>query len=184
MTYGPPLEYLTQRLQACPDVFLSDDIEAGPVAADGIRQLAGDLLRQVNVQSLVVGRSDRAVRVMLVTCWLLADEVFAHQPDLADPATRLLTSDIDALAEVISAEDCISDAGRREELVRFTLAALGLRPEGETEAQAADRLATLDSAARLEVVREAQVAEERARRIREAIARKARAEAAAKAPRE
>jgi len=184
MTYGPPLEHLTQRLQACPDVFLSDEVKPGAIAADLIRQLAGDPVQRVNAQPFTVGRSDRAVRVMLVTCWLLADEAFARQPDLAEPATRLLTSDIDALAEVISAEDCISDAGRREELVRFTLAALDLRPEGETEAQAADRLATLDSAARLEVVREAQIAEERARRIREAIARKAQAEAAAKAPRE
>ena len=184
MTYGPPLEHLTQRLQACPDVFLSDDIEAGPIAGDLIRQLAGDALHRVNTQALVVGRSEQAIRVMLVTCWLLSDPAFARQPALADPATQLLKTDLNALADVISAEDCISDAGRREELVRFTLAALGLRPEGETKAQAADRLATLDSAARLAVVREAQVAEERARRIREAIARKARAAAAAKAPRE
>ena len=191
MTEGPPLEHLTQRLQACPDVFLSDEVEPGAIAADLIRQLAGadlrfagDPLRRVDVQPFTGGRSDRAIRVMLVTCWILADEAFAHQPDLVAPAMQLLTSDLDALATVISAEDCISDAGRREELVRFTLAALGLRPKGETEAQAADRLATLDSAARLAVVREAQVAEERARRIREAIARKAAAEAAAKAPRE
>ncbi|GAB5537507.1 MAG: hypothetical protein Rubg2KO_37560 [Rubricoccaceae bacterium] len=184
MTHGPPLEHLTQRLQACPDVFLSDEVEAGPIAADVIRQLAGDPLRQVNVQALTVGRSDRAVRVMLVTCWLLAEEAFARQPDLVAPAVQLLKTDLNALADVISAEDCISDAGRREELVRFVLNALDLRPEGETRAQAADRLATLDSVARLAVVREAQVAEERARRIREAIARKARAEAAAKAPRE
>ena len=184
MTDGPPLEHLTQRLQACPDVFLSDDVDPGAIAADLIRQLAGDPLRRVNVQPVVMGRPERTVRVMLVTCWLLADEAFARQPDLVEPATRVLTGDIHALAEVVSAEDCITDAGRREELVRFTLAALGLRPQGETEAQAADRLATLDSAARLAVVREAQVAEERARRIREAIARKAAAEAAAKAPRE
>ncbi|MEO0559899.1 MAG: hypothetical protein AAF170_17150 [Bacteroidota bacterium] len=184
MTDGPPLEHLTQRLQACPDVFLSHAIDAGAVVADLIRQLEGDPLRRVHTQPLIVGRSDRAVRVMLVACWLLADEAFARQPDLVAPAVQFLGTDLNALADVISPDDCISDAGRREELVRFTLDALGLRPEGETEAQAADRLATLDSVARLEVVREAQVAEERARRIREAIARKAAAEAAAKAPRE
>lgn len=184
MSEGPPLEHLTQRLQACPDVFLSDEVEPGAIAADGIRQLAGEPLRRVDAQSFAADRPERAARVMLVTCWLLADEAFAHQPDLVAPATQLLTSDLDALATVVPAEDCITDAGRREELVRFTLAALGLRPQGETEAQAADRLTTLDSAARLSVVREAQVAEERARRIREALARKARAEAAAKAMRE
>ena len=184
MTDGPPLEHLTQRLQACPDVFLSDDIEPGAIAADLIRQLAGDPLSRVDVGPFVANRSNRAIRVTLVACWLLADEAFTHQPDLIASATRLLTSDLDALAAVVSAEDCITDAGRREELARFTLAALGLRPHGETDAQAADRLATLDSAARLAVVREAQVAEERARRIREALARKAAAEAAAKVTRE
>lgn len=191
MTDGPPLEHLTQRLQACPDVFLSDAIEPGAVMADLLRQLAGadlrfegDPLRRVDTKPIIADRSERAVRVTLIACWLLADEAFAGQPDLVPAATQLLSTDLDALAEVVPPEDCITDAGRREELARFTLAALGMRPHGETDAQAADRLATLDSAARLAVVREAQVAEERARRIREALARKAAAEAAAKAPRE
>ena len=184
MTDGPPLERLTQRLQACPDVFLSDAIEPGAVAADVVRQLAGDPVRRVDADALVAGRAPRAIRLMGVVCWLLADAAFEHRPDLAPTALRLLTAGVDELAGVVSAEDAIGDAGRREELARVALAALGLRPAGETDAQAADRLATLDSVARLAVVREAQVAEERVRRIREAIARRAAAEAAAKVTRE
>lgn len=184
MTAGPPLEHLTQRLQACPDVFLSDEIEPGAVVADLLRRIAGDPLRRVDARAFGSGRSRRSVRLALVAAWLLADDAFRDQAHLGAPAERLLSGGLDGLAEAVPPEDCITDAGRREELARVVLAALAMRPDGETDAQATDRLATLDSAARLAVVREAQVAEERARRIREALARKAREEAAAKTMRE
>ena len=60
------------------------------------------------------------------------------------------------------------------------LARLGLRPAGETIAQAQDRLTTLSSAERQRVMRAARAAEERARAIREALVRKAAQESADK----
>ena len=195
MTEGPPLERLTQRLQACPAALLrpprvGDDgeIVVEAVLADVLRQLSGDPLRRVSVAPLVrTGRQPKpanALRVALVTAWLLADDAFAEAPDLARRAEALFADGLGPFAEVVPADDCVTDAGRREELARYVLSALDLRPQGETDAQAADRLATLDTVARLRVVRELQLAEERARRIREAMARKAREEAAAKAMRE
>lgn len=193
MTEGPPLERLTQRLQACPAVFLrpltgDDAVVVGAVLADALRQLAGDRLARVAVAPLVrTGRQPKptgALRVALVTAWLLADEAFGDQPDLAHRARALFETGLEPFAEVVPADHCVTDAGRREELARYVLSALDLRPQGETDAQADDRLATLDTVARLHVVRESQVAEERARRIREAMERKAREAAAAKATRE
>jgi hypothetical protein len=64
--------------------------------------------------------------------------------------------------------------------VRVALARVGLRPAGETIAQAQDRLMTLSSAERQRVMRAARAAEERARAIREALARKAAQESADK----
>jgi uncharacterized protein YoxC len=61
---------------------------------------------------------------------------------------------------------------------------LGLRPGGESESQALDRLTTLNTAERQRVIRAAREAEERARAIREAMAKKAAEEAADKWTRE
>ena len=78
----------------------------------------------------------------------------------------------------------VTDPDRREELARLALARLGFRPAGETVAQAQDRLTTLNSAERARVMKAAQVAEQRARQIREALARKAAEESADKWTRE
>jgi len=59
-----------------------------------------------------------------------------------------------------------------------------VRPAGETAAQAQDRLAAVSSGERLRVIEAARLAEERAREIREALARKAAQEAADKWTRE
>lgn len=190
MTEGPPLARLTRRLQATPAAFLPGDGDPQPdapaVLADVLRQVRSEMLWRPPQPWIgeIATSSGNARAVALVAAWLLADDAFAGQPDLAPDAERLLTRDLAAFAEIVPAGDCVTDAGRREELARFVLWALKLRPRGETPDQALDRLTTLDSVARLKVVREAQVAEERARRIREALKRKAAAEAAAKVMRE
>ncbi|MEM7788428.1 MAG: hypothetical protein AAF594_11945, partial [Bacteroidota bacterium] len=153
MTDGPPLERLTQRLQACPDVFLDPEaVDVAAVLADAARTVADDPLLRLGAAAMQPDRPVRALAVALVGAWLVADEAFTGVAS-AEAVTRLLAEDLDALAAVVRPKDCVTDAGRREEMARFTLAALGLRPAGETGAQAADRLATLDSAARLAVVR-------------------------------
>ena len=97
----------------------------------------------------------------------------------AEGARRFLATGLDELAEVAQAGQLVADADRREELARLCLKSLGLRPAGESVAQAEDRLSTLDSVERSRVIREARAAEERARKIREEMARKAAEEAAA-----
>jgi hypothetical protein len=96
----------------------------------------------------------------------------------------LLSQGLETLAAAIRAESVVADPDRREELVLFCLKSLGLRPQGETEAQAADRLTALDSVERSRVVRETREAEARAREVRQMMARRAAEEAAAKASRE
>lgn len=149
------------------------------------------------------------LRLILITCWLLDDPWFRAQggqrelggsdssrpldsvqgmepeASLAERTLALLRDRLDAVARVVSAEKFVSDPDRREELARLALDALALRPAGESDAQAADRLTTLSSTERHTVVQAARAAEERARAVRAAIAaRKAAAEADAKAIRE
>jgi hypothetical protein len=76
------------------------------------------------------------------------------------------------------------DAERREELARLTLARLGLRPAGESAAQAQDRFTSISSIERARILKASQQAEQRARALREALAKKAAEESADKWTRE
>ena len=84
----------------------------------------------------------------------------------------------------ITPKEFVTDPDRREELARFCLAELGLRPQGESVAQAKDRLTSLDSLERVRVLRDTQAAEARAQEVRQMMARRAAEEAAAKETRE
>jgi hypothetical protein len=96
----------------------------------------------------------------------------------------LLSNGLLELAKLNKAPQFVTDPDRREELVRMTLNQLGLRPQGETVAQAQDRLITLSTTERQRVLRAARAAEERAREIRTAMATQAAREAADKLSRE
>jgi len=190
---GPLLETLTRRLTECPPEFLASPrlgavgkVVVPAVVADLLRDLAGAPLTAAQVAGFDAKdpwRQRNRLSLILVACWLLHDPWF-RQPALAEPVLRLLTSELAGLAETTSADKCVSDPDRREELARLALQHLGLRPAGETEAQAADRLSTLDTVERDRVQRAARQAEERAQAIRDAMAKKAAEEAAAQYSRE
>lgn len=122
--------------------------------------------------------------ITLILAWLLADRWFAGAGLSRDQLLSLLRDDAAALAEQIAAPKFTNDPDRREEMARFALARLGLRPAGESEAQAQDRLTTLSSVERARVLRASRRAEERAAAIRAELARKAAEESADKWTRE
>jgi hypothetical protein len=110
--------------------------------------------------------------LLSIVCWLLDDPWFLQRPNLADCVRRLLASEqLSRLAALVKPELFVSDPDRREELTRVCLDLLHLRPQGESAAMAADRLAALDSLERDRVLRKTAVAERRAREVREAMAR-------------
>jgi hypothetical protein len=128
------------------------------------------------------GRNELAVTLLL--CWLLADPWFASAAPTKLELLRLLGEGASELAASTPARKFIDDPDRREELVRVTLAAIGCRPAGESEAQAEDRLTSLSSAERARIVEAARAAELRARKIREALRKKVAEESADKWTRE
>ncbi len=188
---GPLLESLTRRLTECPAEFLAEPrsqskgkIRVPAVVYDLLIDLGGEPISKAHaaVFELHHDGSKEArnrLRVILIACWLLHDSWFIHQRRFPSLAYSLLASGLDELATMVDASLFVSDPDRREELARRCMSALGLRPAGESLAQAEDRLATLDSVERSRVIREARAAEERARKIREEMARKAAEEAAA-----
>lgn len=185
---GPLLETLTRRLAETPAEFLAEP-RAGNAGEVHTAAVVGDLLRMLGHDARVgdlapfasTDRRDRnRLGLTLVLAWLFADEWFVRtRPEMPALLTVLGTT-ASELAEHITAAKLVTDPDRREELARVALARVGLRPAGETIAQAQDRLMTLSSAERQRVMRAARAAEERARAIREALVRKAAQESADK----
>lgn len=196
---GPELESLTRRLAECPPEHLAEpkiggrgQVEVAAVIADLLRDLAAGphgppAIPNVDVRPFLGSdaRARNRLRTLLVAAWLLGDEWFrARGPELAGPAEQLLAGGLDDLAQVVDAERLVHDVDRREELARLVLARLGLRPAGESSAEAEDRLATLDSTERVKLAKEARKREARRREVIAALERKAAEEAAAKVSRE
>ena len=192
MIAGPPLERLTRRLAETPDEFLgeprlgtSGTVVTAALVADlfegfGQRVTKADLDRFVGAHA-----EDRnRLKLVALTVWLLADDWAAAAGIEAAALADLLGERVTDLAGAGRADLFVSDSERREELARTALAALGLTPEGETEAQAADRLSAVSAAERFRLLRASREAEERARAIREALIRKAAEESADKCTRE
>jgi hypothetical protein len=190
---GPLLESLTRRLAETPDDFLAEP-RIGRKGAVHVAAVVGDLCRLLGdpaaaAELAPVGGDDakrdrNRLAVTLLLSWLLADEWFRQARPSRAGVLALLVDGASELAAFAAAERYVTDAERREELVRYTLARLDYRPAGETLAQAQDRLTTLSGAERARVLKASRAAAQRARAIREALARKAAEESADKWTRE
>jgi hypothetical protein len=191
---GPVLESLTRRLAATPAEFLAEprlgaagQVHVPAVVTDLLRDLGGPPLTPAQLavfQPADARRHRNWLGLVLVACWLLHDPWFRERAAFGPAAADFLTGGLAALAAHVQAPRFVADPDRREELARLALRGLGLRPAGETDAQAEDRLTTLSTLERERVVRAARQAEERARAIREAMAARAAEEAAAQYSRE
>lgn len=192
---APALQKLTHRLSECPAEFLQPPRVrwSGAIHVDA---LAFDTLREIGAGSVPPSYNDISIfdhnatedtnwlQGVAIACWLLNDEYFAAQPKFAMAAREWLRGGLQGICEVVDAPKFVHDPDRREELCRLCLQALGLRPQGETEQIAQDRLTTLNSVERLKVLKATQAAQKRAEEIREAMRQKAAEEAAAKYTRE
>jgi hypothetical protein len=193
-TEGPALAALTRRLAECPPDFLAEPhiaqlgvVHVDAVVADLLRALGGpalDAAASAPFRSNDVQRDRNRLALVLLACWLLTDSAF-RQGDRGRQALTFLTGPaLGDLAPLVPAHRCVEEDDRREELVRLCLQALDMRPAGETEAQAQDRLMTVSSAERRRVVAAARAAEARAAAIREAMRRQAAAAGPARHSRE
>lgn len=144
---------------------------------------ADELLQAFRPANTGQGERNRLLWV-LAACHLLWHSALRGRPLPADGLRKFLVQDLAGLAAVTPAEKLIDDEERREELIRRALAALGLHLPGESDKEAQDRLAQVDSVERQGLLRAAAEKEKRAREVREMMARRAAEEAAAKVSRE
>lgn len=179
---GPALEALLHRMTDFPN-----ELHAGHEPA----ALLHDLLQargakpggeRITAWRQLSARENHSLLPLL--CWLLDAPEFHDRHLEPETLWKLLTRTSPQLAAQASARQFLSDPDRREELVRLALADLGMRPEGETVAQAQDRLSSISSLERARVLEASRAAEARAREIRDALRRKAAQEGADKWARE
>jgi hypothetical protein len=190
---GPDLETLTRRLADAPPDFMDEPQVAGsgrvavPALVNDLAHMHGgrvalDALNGFEGQS---ARSDRnRLAVAMIATWLLADPWFLAQRLDSTVLLHALAEVSAELAAATPAHRFAADGERREELARTLLARLGYRPAGETPTQATDRLAAISATERRRLLEASRAAEQRAREIREALARKVAAESADKWTRE
>ena len=190
---GPSLEVLTRRLLETPPDFLAEPAlgNGGGVA---VPALVNDLLHMFGERAPIASlkafeggapQADRnRLALVMIATWLLADEWFRGASLRQGALLALLGEQMAALAATAPAHRFVGDADRREELARVVLACLDYRPQGETPEQASDRLAAISGAARRGLLAASRASEQRARAIREALAKKAAEESADKWTRE
>jgi len=193
MREGPSLTTLLHRVSECPPIFLDEPrigyegrVHVGVIVADLIRLYAGDRGHDVDVTPWLSSDTTQRnrLRLIAVACWLLADDSIHGAVEVPTLLYDLLKDGLDGLAGIVEAGKFVANEERREELVRYCLYRLGLRPAGETDKQAEDRLATLNSVEQRSILRGTDQAQRRAEEIRKALKRKAAQEAAAKVSRE
>lgn len=171
---------LTRRLADTPQDFLADPMTvAVPAVVSDVLLMAGGTALDASAAERFEADEPRWRRAVLVTCWLLADPaLLACGP--AALAKWLAAHDLVTLSQLVDPLRFTQDPDRREELARVTLRALSIQPDGESPEQSADRLSTVDSVRRQEVLVAAKEAEERAAAVRKAMEEQRAKEAAAR----
>jgi len=127
-----------------------------------------------------VGKTNDAERTawIMAACHVCWHPALRQGSDSAAGLGRLLLQELPAVSALVRVARLDAEEDRREELVRRCLRALGRRPAGESEEEAAERLRQVDSVERQHLVRLAAERQERQRR-EEALRRKAAEEEAA-----
>ena len=189
---GPPLETLLRRLVDTPPDFLAEP-RIGNTGVVHVDAVIGDvatrfdtLVPKKQLQSFIATSKDERNRLALALlgAWVYAEAGFHGIGVTPTQMLAALETLSNELAPHAPAKAFHTDADRREELARTALARLDLRPAGESENQAHDRLVSISAAERKRAVEAAKGAVERMRAIREALARKAAQESADKMWRE
>lgn len=190
---GPLLEHLTARMAEPPPEFLMAPRigEAGiilteAVVSDLLLDLGGRPLPESALPRLRAASPEGAphLQFLLLGAWLLHDPLFQQEKRHAPAAFTALIDVADELTGHVDPALVVTDPDRREEFVRLLLRGLGLRPAGESDAHAADRLRAISTRDRERMVKDTRAKLEKARKLAEALRKKEAEEAAARAYRE
>lgn len=176
---GPGLHPLLQRVRSIPPEVFSSEADLSAVIADFYRDTG---MYQTFDANTVHNLTEARKQFFVFAIWLYLDPLFEPYP--LGSCCQFFESDGLKYADVLDCTQIQNDSLRAEEFVRLCLKAVGLRPAGETEAQASDRLQTLDSVEAVALEKRLAVERERAKAVREQMQQAAAKAAAAKVSRE
>jgi hypothetical protein len=184
---APPLAELLRHVTEMPAAFRGE-ANVRAVVADLIETLSRAAPPETTLAAFVpagpTAAENNRLRWVLAGCHLLWHPSFRTRGVARESIERLLVQDLATLAGIVPVDELDRDEERREELVRRALRALAVTLPGESTNEAEDRFRQVDSVERRRVLIAAAEREKRAREVREAMARKAAQEAAAKVSRE
>jgi len=194
------LQALMQRLSEIPSLFLYEpvhkmkegrpgfEIHVPALITDLIYDAGGPIPDPDSLSGFLLTKKKtnlNFLRLTAICCYIFHDPVFLNNPSNWKLMLLFLkSSHLKNLAGAVEAREFVQDMERREELIRVCLHALKLYLDGENRALARDRLNTLDSLERKRLLEKSRAVLERARKLREAMARKKAEEAASKMYRE
>ena len=186
---GPELVLLMARQRATPPEYLLKarvEVDTAALYCDLIEEAGGAAEPQSVRDDLLVATTANPNLGQLVqlAAWLLRDAWFRGEGKRLAEAPCKLCTRLVRFARLVRCADVMSDEERREEFVRLVLDALQLRPQGETDVKAHDRLDALDSVARATIAEDSKKAYERAKAVARQVADAAAEAAAAKTSRE
>ena len=192
---APPLAELLRWMVEMPPAFRAEPegfgegkVRVRAVVADLFETLFGGpppmaTLAAFDAQDTGDAERNR-LRWILAAAHLLWHPSFRGHPPAQASIEKLLVQDLATVASIVKVERLDREEERREELIRRSLRALERSLAGETPNEANDRFKQVDSVERRRVLLAAADRERRSREVREAMAKKAAQEAAAKVSRE
>ncbi len=187
------LQYYLQFLSKAPNLILIKKISIHPNISDHIYLLAiikdlysrfGLSIEDWNTISFQIDlqKNENYARMILLASYFLSDSSFDLGIELSK--VKKLIFDLEPISEIVQVKDFLFDMERKEEFVRICFYSLDLILKNETKEKFLDRFKSIDSIERKFMFEESKKARERARLLREEMARKEAEEAASKMDRE
>lgn len=178
---------LLRHLKNCPNDFLEPGQQAGakPVTEalvyDLFRNVMGNLTASKDtlpdIISSLWAKDENVYKSINIGVWFLTQPLFT-QPSRVDGIRIFLFDRLPQLCQYVKYQQWIDDEDRAEEFVREALQCCNLFVDGETLAEAQDKLEGLSTIKRQRVLEETNESTERMRAIRQAMAEKKAREAA------
>ncbi|HOF01471.1 MAG TPA: hypothetical protein PK385_10100 [Spirochaetota bacterium] len=196
MDKGPSINYIDLRISELPPVFLNiPEVIDGftttsIILSDLLYEIFGKPMERSEINgSFTSIKSDlNYLKIIQIICYILNDkwfrDYFKSNMNKIDALKHFLFTDLAEYSKINKAERFVYDGEGREELSRLLFKSLTLIPEGETEAEAKDRLASIDSIERKRVIELSKQSQKRVKELQEALTRKEAEEAASKMTRE
>ncbi|MEN2399170.1 hypothetical protein GKZ90_0005245 [Flavobacterium sp. MC2016-06] len=179
---------LITHLRKCPDTFLkpssftsSEGINSIALICDTYRTVSSKFLnKEFNIPTpdILKPIKDNHWEAIHISTWLLSHPNFINKPSIEDKLRDFWFIELGNASRYVKFKEWISDDERAEEMVRLLLYCCEIVPNGESTNEAADKLSSISSVNRHEVLKNSYEAHERIMRIKREMAEQKAREAA------